>query len=100
MYRVINASHDDYDFSGYHPYTAPRGPESASDKDWVAKVISDFVKRTGRCDRESIIERFRDMNEDYDDWWARGLRTHEAEQEFLDDLARRCKEDYGVTIQV
>lgn len=99
MYRMITADAE-LEPDDYIRYIPPRGPKTDSDLDFVAETIARYVKQSGRSDRESVIERFRSMNEDYDDWWARGLRTHEQEQEFLDDIASRCKEDYGVRIEV
>jgi len=93
MYRMIKADEELFVYKG------TRGPVSESDKDFVADSIAWRIKQTGRKDRESVIEMFRSMNDDYDDWWARGLRTRQQEQEFLDDLADRLAAR-GIEVEV
>lgn len=77
---------------GYSSYRPPRGPQTPEDMEWVADCVARRIK--ARIDRdpdfnvttEDVIEAFRDMNDDYDDWWARGLNTREKEQKFMNEL--------------
>lgn len=77
---------------GYSSYRPPRGPQTPEDMEWVADCVARRIK--ARIDRdpdfnvttEDVIEAFRDMNDDYDDWWARGLNTREKEQTFMNEL--------------
>lgn len=70
-----------------------RGPISEdiiySDLPWIAKEIAKdlnhWTKKFGHdCYTvESAIEAFVMMNTDYEDWWARGCGTPEAEDRFV-----------------
>lgn len=91
---------------GYTSYKPPRGPEP-EDMEWVAERVAEYCKRRvqkykeeGRPDyqlsTEDVIEIFRSMNDDYDDWWARGLNTKEKSQAFVKELLSRM-EKYDVT---
>ena len=94
MYRMITADAE-LEQDDYIRYIPPKGPKTDHELDFVADTLAQYIKQTGRSDMESVVERFRNMNDDYDDWWARGLRTREQEQEFLDDIAHRMRK-YGV----
>ena len=80
-----------------YAYKAPAGPAS-SDMDWIAGRIAYYLK--GRhlktITTEDVIDEFRRMNDDYDDWFTRGLRTYKEEQVFVYDLVERLA-DYGIT---
>lgn len=62
------------------------------DLPWIAGEIAkqlDYWTRVFGHDCytvESAIEAFVMMNDDYDDWWARGLNTREKEQKFMNEL--------------
>ena len=88
MYRMIKSDEEVEDIR----YKAPRGPRTDSELEQVAEVVSRTLKqRRVQPTRENIVDAFRSMNEDYDDWWARGLRTREAEDKFLKDITSRMK---------
>lgn len=75
--------------SSYKPL---RGPKTFEDVEWAVDCVA--RKMTVRIDRdpdfnvttEDIIEAFRDMHDDYDDWWERGLNTREKKQRFINEL--------------
>ena len=75
-------------------YKAPRGPKP-EDMAWIAMRIAQNLKsrlESGmlrKVTTEDVIEAFRNLNDDYDDYWARGLNTREKEQQFMQDLFRR-----------
>lgn len=77
---------------GYSSYKPPRGPETPEDMEWVADCVTRQLKTIlekgiiSSVTTEDVIEAFRDMNDDYDDWWARGLNTREKEQKFMNEL--------------
>lgn len=90
----------------YGRYKPPCGPKP-EDMNWLAERIAEYCKRRvqkyrdeGRSEyqlsTEDVIEIFRAMNDDYDDWWARGLNTKEKEKEFVKDLLTRM-EKYDIT---
>lgn len=97
MYRMIKAD-DEIEYISYKP---PRGPKTEEDMDFIAQSLGYQIDAhyNGIVSREGVIELFRNMNDDYDDWWARGLRTREQEDAFVNDLVSRLAE-YGVTVQV
>ena len=90
-------------YEKHKPLCGPK-PE---DMNWVAERVAEYCKRRvqkykeeGRPEyqlsTEDVIEIFRNMNDDYDDWWVRGLNTREKEKEFVKDLLTRM-EKYDIT---
>lgn len=91
------------EYIGYKP---PRGPKP-EDMNWIAERIAEYCKQRvqrykneGRLDyqlsTEDIIEIFCGMNDDFDDYWSRGLNTKEKSQAFVKELLSRM-EKYGIT---
>ena len=78
-------------------YKPPKGPKP-EEMNWIASRIAEYCKNkiakqgnNYKITTEDIIEIFRNMNDDFDDWWARGLNTREKEQIFLKDLLSRLE---------
>ena len=93
----------DLGYTSYKPLCGPK-PE---DMNWLAERIAKYSKKLvqkhrkeGRLEyqlsTEDVIEIFRNMNDDYDDWWVRCLNTREKEKEFVKDLLTRM-EKYDIT---
>lgn len=76
----------------YGRYRPPCGPETPEDMELIADYVTKRIKAhidknpDLKVTTEIVIEAFRDMNNDYDDWWARGLNTKEKEQKFTKEL--------------
>lgn len=85
----------------YISYKPTRGPESA-DMEWIAERVAYYLKNRlekgtlTKITTEDIIEEFRSLNDDYDDWWSRGLNTKEKELSFMKALLTRL-EHYDIT---
>ncbi len=88
----------------YISYKPPRGPEP-EDMEWIANKVAYYLKNRlekgtlTKITTEDVIEEFRSLNDDYDDWWARGLNTKEKELSFMKDLLTRL-EHYDITAVV
>lgn len=86
----------------YTNYTTPRGPKTEADMIYIVRRIADTIhyRKLNTTDyvvtTEDIIEIFRGMNDDYDDWYARGLTTKGAEYKFVYDLISRLNR-YGIS---
>ena len=75
--------------------TVPKGPKSDKDLDFAAERIVYYLKkRTDKPTVEDVIDQFRLLNDDYDDYWARGLTTKGQQKLFITDLINRMKK-YG-----
>lgn len=78
-------------------YKPPKGPKP-EEMNRLAERIAYYCKikieKQGndyQITTEDIIDIFRSMNDDFDDWWARGLNTREKEQTFIKDLLSRLE---------
>lgn len=82
-------------------YIPPRGPKP-EDMKWIASRIACYIKsrlekgNLKEVTTEIIIEEFRNMCDDYDDWWGRGLTNKETEYKFVKTLLADL-EEYGIT---
>lgn len=79
-----------------HTYKSTNGPTEEEMK-WIPQRIADRLVKLletnliTKITTEDVIESFRMLNDDYDDWWARGLITIEQEKEFVYDLLDRLE---------
>lgn len=77
-------------------YTAPISKDDINFELTSKWIADDLNRRNLPHTTENVIEMFRMLNDDYDDFWARGLRTKEQEKEFVDKLINGMKK-YGIT---
>lgn len=82
--------------SNYHPPI----PRDTIDIEWVAERIEGLLKYWSQkynhpITTEDVIEAFMSMNDEYDDFWARGLRTVGEEKDFINELLVELRK-YGI----
>lgn len=80
-------------------YVPPKGPKTDEDFKYAASAITRLLYNDSNIKKyttEIIIEKFRMLNDDYDDWFGRGLRTDQQTKEFVYKLLEYLK-PYGIT---
>ena len=70
--------------------------EVKADLDFIADSISKQLDNRDLITTEKIIEQFVGMNDDYADFWSRGVNDYDVEKEFVTSLVDKLAE-HGIT---
>ena len=76
-------------------YSSLRGPQTDKELDDVAKAVARRVASYAEVTTEDVIEAFRSMNPDYDDYYVRGLKSKKVQKYFVNKLISKLKK-YGI----